>query len=98
MRRTVCWLVTFLCFYVAAVQTEVATATESEKNLTSNNNLSSTMEQMATHLEYLGYRIEKPKTLEKGDSPYFLAFHKTYNNIYVYEGYTNFVGTVNFFV
>lgn len=91
MKKIVFCLIMFLCSNFLVVQATAAAVDKQGKDVPANTNLSPAMEQMATHLEFLGYRIEKPKTLEKGDKPLFWAYHNVNNNILVYENYPDFV-------
>ncbi len=52
--------------------------------------ISKTMEKMADHLEFLGYRIEKKPTEEGVKKPYLLAQHPSNYSMFVIEFIPNF--------
>jgi len=89
MKRMVFCLIMYFCFSISLTLTEASAAGQQEKDVTAKSNLSSTMEQIANHLEFLGYRIDKKVPGDK--KPYFIAYHSTRNNLVVIQYEPNFI-------
>jgi len=88
MKRIIFGLIIFFCFNSFFALIEVSTAGEQEKDVKVKSNMNSTMEQIAKHLEFLGYKIETK--VDSGGKPYFIAYNSTANDIVVTPYEPNF--------
>jgi hypothetical protein len=91
MKKIIFFLVLSILFSVSSAIAKTPLTEEQGAKKTATQTFSANMENMAQHLELLGYRIEKNNYVTTTGKPYFIAYHESDNNIVVIEYMSNFI-------
>lgn len=89
MKKIIFFLV--LAFFLSITLAIAKTPETAEQGKAVTKKLSMNMENIAKHLELLGYRIEKNNDLTTDGKPYFIAYSNYENNLIVVEKLPRFI-------
>lgn len=98
MKKLISYLILFILFSVSSAIAETSLPVEQMNKKAAIQKLSANMENVAKHLELLGYKIDKNNYVTNDGKPFFLAWSDVDNNLIIVEntpGFINFATILN---